>query len=166
MSDDQSQARWFRVQAIGHVLRSGAPHTDPNAFYDPDLETILTILPRWEPALAGIEEYSHLIVVFWLDQAKRARTPRVHRPEGRQEMPDVGLLATRTPRRPNPLGISTPRLLRREANTLWVHGIDAWPGTPILDIKGYTPRDDVHPDATVPDWLLQLWDFHDRERGD
>jgi tRNA (Thr-GGU) A37 N-methylase len=58
-----------------------------------------------------------------------------------------------------------PRLLRREGTTLWVTGIDAWPGTPILDIKGYNPRDDLRPDATVPDWLAALWQAHDIERN-
>lgn len=156
--------RWFRVQAIGHVQRPDAAVPDHDAFYDPNRETALVMLPRWEAALTGIEEYSHLIVVFWLDQARRARNSHTLQPEGRDDLPEVGLFATRTPRRPNPLGISTPRLLRREGNTLWVTGIDAWPGTPILDLKGYAPRDDHHPEATVPDWLLRLWDIHDRER--
>ncbi|MGH2614493.1 MAG: TrmO family methyltransferase domain-containing protein, partial [Thermomicrobiales bacterium] len=83
----------------------------------------------------------------------------------REGLPEVGLIATRTPRRPNPIGVAAPRLLRREENTLWVSGIDAWPGTPILDIKGYTPRDDLRPDATVPEWLTTLWALHDAERG-
>jgi tRNA (Thr-GGU) A37 N-methylase len=74
------------------------------------------------------------------------------------------MFATRTPRRPNPLGVAAPRLLRREGDTVWVTGIDAWPGTPILDIKGYTPRDDLRPDASVPEWLETLWAFHDAER--
>ena len=80
-------------------------------------------------------------------------------------MPEVGAFATRTPQRPNPIGLATPRLLRRDGLTLWVIGFDAWPGTPILDLKGYTPRDDVHADATVPDWLQRLWSLHDDERG-
>jgi tRNA (Thr-GGU) A37 N-methylase len=71
----------------------------------------------------------------------------------------------RAPQRPNPLDISAPRLLRRAGCTLWVSGIDAWPGTPILDIKGYAPRDDLRQDATVPDWLERLWSAHDAERG-
>lgn len=163
--EGERDTRWFRVQAIGSVERPGDEVPEGDAFYDPDRETALVIRPRWEQALTGIEEYSHLIVLFWLDQAKRARAPRLLRPEGRAELPSVGLFATRTPRRPNPIGISTPRLLRREGTTLWVRGIDAWPGTPIVDIKGYTPRDDHHPDATVPAWLLQLWEIHDRERA-
>ena len=123
------------------------------------------ILPRWEAALAGIEAYSHLLVIVWLDRARRARVARQQQPEGRAALPPVGLFATRTPRRPNPLGVATPRLLRREGRTLWVSGIDAWPGTPILDLKGYSPRDELHPEATVPDWLSSLWAIHDAERG-
>ncbi len=156
--------RWFRVQAIGHVRRPGACAPDPDAYYDPLAETALEVLPRWAPALEGIEGYSHLVVIFWLDRARRARTLRAIHPERREDLPEVGLFATRSPVRPNPLGICTPRLLRRDGNTLWVRGIDAWPGTPILDIKGYAPRDDHHADATVPAWLETLWAMHDREQ--
>lgn len=163
-SHDTSPTRWFRVQAIGSVARPGSDAVDSDAFYDPDMETALHILPRWADAIDGIEEYSHLIVVFWLDRARRARRARRIRAEGRPDMPEVGALATRTPVRPNPIGLATPRLLRREGLTLWVTGIDAWPGTPILDLKGYTPRDDVHLDATVPGWLQRLWALHDEER--
>lgn len=156
--------RWFRVQPIGYVRRPGASDPDPEAFFEPWPETALEILPRWAPALDGIEEYSHLYVITWLDRAPRARKARARVPEGRDGLPEVGFFATRTPRRPNPIGISAPRLLRRVEATLWVSGIDAWPGTPILDIKGYTPRDDLRPEATVPDWLEALWAAHDAER--
>ena len=156
--------QWFRVQAIGSVDRPGAETSDLDAYYDPNVETALRILPRWAEALNGLEAYSHLIVVLWLDRAKRAREASQVRPEGRADMPEVGTFATRTPRRPNPIGLSTPRLVRRDGPTLWVTGIDAWPGTPILDIKGYTPRDDLRFDASVPDWLSRLWQIHDSER--
>ena len=161
--DGTAQTRWFRIQAIGAVVRPGQEWSDLDGFYDPATESTLEILPRWADALDGLEEYSHLVVVCWLDRAKRAPRGFRLRPERRAEMPEVGALATRTPQRPNPIGLSTPRLVRREGATLWVTGIDAWPGTPILDIKGYTPRDDVRPDAAVPDWLQRLWEIHDRE---
>jgi tRNA-Thr(GGU) m(6)t(6)A37 methyltransferase TsaA len=157
--------RWFRVQPIGYVRRPGVTQPDPEAFYDPATETALDVLPRWADALDGIDEYSHLLVVFWLDRARRARKARRQHPEGRAVLPEVGFFATRSPRRPNPIGLSTPRLLRREGNTLWVSGIDAWPSTPILDIKGYTPRDDLRAEATVPEWLERLWASHDAERS-
>jgi tRNA (adenine37-N6)-methyltransferase len=165
MTEGEQWPRWFRVQPIGYVRRPDDPEPDPEAFYNPWAESALDILPRWGDALTGIEEFSHLFVIVWLDRARRARKSRAHVPEGRDGLPEVGLFATRTPRRPNPLGVNAPRLLRREGNTLWVTGIDAWPGTPILDIKGYAPRDDLRPDATVPEWLTTLWAWHDEERG-
>jgi tRNA-Thr(GGU) m(6)t(6)A37 methyltransferase TsaA len=161
----RGDTRWFRVQSIGVVRRPGMADPDSETYYDPWAETALDILPRWADALDGIERYSHLFVIFWLDRVRRVRAARPFRPEGRADMPEVGLFATRSPIRPNPIGVSTPRLLRREGATLWVSGIDAWPGTPILDLKGYTPRDDVRPEATVPEWLEALWALHDAERN-
>src|SRR5687768_18522018 len=120
--DASGQTRWLRVRAIGTVAGPGLETRDRDGYYDPDGETALQILPRWADALEGLEQYSHLIVVCWLDQAARPRTGYRLRPEGRAEMPEVGALATRTPRRPNPIGLSTPRLLRRDGATLWVTG--------------------------------------------
>jgi len=79
-------------------------------------------------------------------------------------LPPVGLFATRTPRRPNPIGLSIVRLVAQEGNRLRVTGLDAWPGTPILDLKGYTTRDNLRPEATDPSWLEALWQMHDAER--
>ena len=87
------------------------------------------------------------------------------RPEGREDVPAVGFFATRTPRRPNPIGIGCPRLIRRDGRDLHVGGLDAWDGTPVLDLRGYYPRDEQRPDATVPEWLTTLWQQHDAERA-
>jgi tRNA-Thr(GGU) m(6)t(6)A37 methyltransferase TsaA len=158
--------RRFSVKSIGTVRRENVPPPDEGEFYDPFQETVLEIDPGWESALAGLEGFSHLVVIFFLDQAKRPRKPGPARAaEDWAEANPVGLFATRTPRRPNPIGLSCPRLIRREGNRLIVSGIDAWPGTPILDIKGYYPRDEQRLDATVPDWLTSLWEKHDQERG-
>ena len=154
----------FEVRPIGIVTRPGG-ESAPGAFFDPDQESIIVIDPVLEAALTGIEEYSHLIVLFWLDRAERPEaSPALRRPEGREEMPEVGLFATRSPNRPNPVGMACPRLLPREGNRLVVRGIDAWDQTPVIDIKGYTPRDDIRADATVPAWLNRLWELHDAER--
>jgi tRNA-Thr(GGU) m(6)t(6)A37 methyltransferase TsaA len=157
--------RWFRVQAIGTVRRP-EQETAPGEFLDPWAESVLEIEPHWAGGLAGIEGFSHLVVLFHLDRAPRRRsvgTPRAA--EDAAGASRVGFFATRTPKRPNPIGIACPRLLRREGNRLVVAGIDAWDGTPILDLKGYYPRDEDRPDATVPDWLTALWAGHDAERG-
>lgn len=156
--------RWFRVQEIGSIRRSDP--ADEGSWFDPARPAIIRIDPRWEGGLLGIEEFSHVLVLFYLDRAKRRRTvgAPVH-PEGRMEEPAVGFFATRTPRRPNPIGISYPRLIRRDGCDLHVSGIDAWDGTPVIDLKGYYPRDELRPDATVPAWLTELWRRHDAERG-
>lgn len=163
---NQVPPKWHRVQAIGYVRRPGAPDPLPGEFYDPNQETVIEIIPRWADGLAGIEEFSHLVVIFWLDRMPRLRhvKPEISA-ELRAELPPVGFFSTRTPKRPNPIGISCPRLLRRDGNQLVVTGIDAWPGTPVIDIKGYFPRDELRPDATVPAWLSNLWQSHDQGRG-
>lgn len=158
--------RWFRVQAIGTVRRPGTGETRRDEFFDPWQESILEIDERWVDGLIGIEEFSHLVVLFYLDRAERRRTAGEPRQaEDVHGLTPVGFFSTRTPKRPNPIGIACPKLERREGNRLIVHGIDAWDGTPILDIKGYYPRDEQRPDATVPGWLELLWSRHDEERG-
>jgi tRNA-Thr(GGU) m(6)t(6)A37 methyltransferase TsaA len=160
----QPNRRRFRVQSIGTVRRPGTAASEPGAFFDPWQESILEIDPRWAAGLDGLEGFSHLVVLFYLDRQPRRRTvgaPR--RPEDHADTPPVGFFATRTPKRPNPIGIACPRLIRRDGNRLVVAGIDAWDGTPILDVKGYYPRDELRTGATVPDWLLGLWSSHDAD---
>ena len=152
--------KWYRVQAIGYVQRS--PQPGDSDFVDPTETCHLVIDQRWEPGLTGIEEYSHLVVVFWLDRATRRRVAGpLGSAEGNTLLPPVGFFALRTPRRPNPIGIACPRLLGRNGNILEVSGIDAWHNTPIIDIKGYSPRDELRQDAIVPIWLTELWRSHD-----
>ncbi len=103
--------------------------------------------------------------MFYLDRAERRRTAGEPGKRKTHNGLQAGrVLSTRTPKRPNPIGIACPRLLRRDGNRLYVKGIDAWDGTPIIDIKGYYPRDEQRPDATVPGWLELLWQHHDAER--
>ena len=160
-----SFGKWFRVQSIGTIRRDGVD-PDPEAFYDPWVETVIEIDERWVAGLVGLDGFSHLVVLFYLDRAQRRRASgKLRAAEDREDAQRVGFFATRTPKRPNPIGIACPRLLRRDGNRLVVTGIDAWPGTPVLDVKGYYPRDELRPDATVPDWLTDLNARHDAERA-
>ena len=162
--DEIRSPRRFRVQSIGTVRRPGAGEPVPGEFFDPWQESILEIDPRWAAGLDGLEEFSHLVVLFYLDRVARRRTVgKPRKPEDHAETPPVGFFATRTPKRPNPIGIACPRLIRREGNNLVVAGIDAWDGTPILDVKGDYPRDELRSDATVPGWLQRLWSSHDAD---
>ena len=154
--------RRLRVTPIGHV-RPDVAVVDLETYYDPFGEVTLETLPRWAEAPAGLEEYDHPVVIFWFDRARRIRKPHPIVAGGRDGKSQIGLFATRTPRRSNPLGINIPRLLRREGSDLLVIGIDAWPGTPILDFETDAPRDELRPDPTVPDWLKSLLAAHDAE---
>jgi len=130
-------------------------------------ESEIELDPAWAGALDGLDGFSHVWVVWWLDRAPAGDTSaalRVH-PEGREEIPEVGLFATRSPRRPNPIAITAVRLLERLGNRLHVVGLDACVGSPILDLKPYLRRGDLIPDATMPAWLDHLWQLHDQERS-
>lgn len=98
-----------------------------------EAEGVLELLPECEPGLADIEGFSHLYVLWVFDRVSgydlTAMPPSDNRPHG--------VFATRSPRRPNPIGLTVVRLLRREGSRLHVRGVDMLDGTPILDIKPY-----------------------------
>jgi tRNA-Thr(GGU) m(6)t(6)A37 methyltransferase TsaA len=107
-------------------------------------------------ALEGIAEFSHLFVLFWLHEvmSKERKTLKVH-PRGREDLPLLGVFATRTKLRPNPIGLTLVELLKVEDNILTVRGLDAFDETPVLDLK---PFDfwDMAKDAKVPQWWAKL----------
>jgi tRNA (adenine37-N6)-methyltransferase len=98
-----------------------------------DAEGTLEILAEYEPGLADIDGFSHLFVVWVFDRAEGydlvSTPPSDDRPHG--------LFATRSPRRPNPIGLTVVELVRRDGPVLHVRGVDMLDGTPILDIKPY-----------------------------
>ena len=112
----------------------------------------VVVAERWAPALEGLEEFSHVIVLFWLDRVHKDVSLRV-RPRGRRDMAPVGLFATRTPVRPNPIGLRVVELVSREGNGLTVRGLDALDESPVLDIKPYLPRGDCVAQARIPQWM-------------
>jgi tRNA-Thr(GGU) m(6)t(6)A37 methyltransferase TsaA len=90
-------------------------------------------------ALSDLSSFSHLWVIFWFHQADGWR-PKVLPPRSDEKR---GVLATRSPHRPNPLGLSVLALERIERTTLHVRGVDMLDGTPVLDVKPYVPYADV-----------------------
>jgi len=107
-------------------------------------------------ALDGLGEFSHIKVLYWMHQVAAGEMPMKVHPMGKQELPLVGIFATRSPRRPNPVGETTVRLLQRQGNILKVEGLDAIDGTPVIDIKPYVPEYDSAAKATVPQWIANL----------
>ena len=107
------------------------------------------------PALEGIEEWSHLYVIFWLDRVRQTAEPQLcHQSSG------AGIFAARSPIHPNPIGLTLVELVKREGNELWVRGLDAYDGTPVMDVKPYPDwehgRFIVVTDFEVPGWLTEI----------
>src|SRR3990172_657082 len=125
----------------------------------------LEIYAEFEPALEGIDGYSHLFVLAYFDRLRPDQIgplqlkPRrlVNRGFKLEDLPLLGVFALDSPTRPNPIGLTLVRLIKREGRRLFVKGLDYFDGTPILDIKGYRPeyRTDEY---ALPDWYLKCMD--------
>ena len=139
----------WKMQPIGYIRSAytetkqipkglGTVHT---------MEGVLQVLPQYESGLQDIEGFSHLIIIWIFHKAKEyeliVKTPADGCPHG--------VFATRSPSRPNPIGLTTVELLRREGNLLYLKGIDMLDGTPVIDIKPYTSS--VPIEQTRRGWL-------------
>jgi tRNA-Thr(GGU) m(6)t(6)A37 methyltransferase TsaA len=125
----------FTSQPIGFV---SSPYKHPREVpkglgAKHEAEGVLKILPEFEAGLTDIEGFSHLFVIWEFDRSRGfgllGSPPSDNRPHG--------VFATRSPRRPNPIGLTVVELRRREGAELHVRGVDMLDGTPILDIKPY-----------------------------
>jgi tRNA-Thr(GGU) m(6)t(6)A37 methyltransferase TsaA len=125
----------------------------------------LEIYPEFAPALEGIDGYSHLFVLAYIDRLRPEQIgPLQVKPRGLlrkgfklEELPLVGVFALDSPTRPNPIGLTLVRLIKREGNRLFVEGLDLFDGTPILDIKGYNQGYRAESYA-LPRWYSRFMD--------
>jgi tRNA (adenine37-N6)-methyltransferase len=106
--------------------------------------------------LQGLDEFSHVEVVFLFDRAaERDDYTGPRRPRGRADLPEVGVFCDRGPRRPNRIGVTTCAVVAAAGRTLRVRGLDAVVGTPVLDIKP-AMREFTVTDITQPEWVGRL----------
>lgn len=110
----------------------------------------IIVKKEFAKALDGIEDFSHVHIIFWLHNITSERPLTVTF----ENLP-VGVFATRTPVHPNPLGLTLVELVTRKENILWVKGLDADDGTPVLDIKPYP--DWSHGLTVVTDFRIPQW---------
>ena len=117
----------------------------------------LEIFDPWVALLDGIEGFSHVLVIYWphLMDPVRRNLKKVH-PMGRKDLPKQGIFATRSPARPNPVLVSAVALTGREKNTLFVKGLEAVDGSPIIDVKPYVESYDGPVNAKVPQWMARI----------
>ena len=141
---DMEPIGFVKTKAVGKEVR------------DRSLISQIVFREELAEALEGIQDFSHLFVLFWLhkmsDEDKRIMKVR---PRGRRDMPLLGVFATRTPHRPNPIGLTRVKLLGVEGNVVTVQGLDAFDGTPVLDIKPFDSWDTTE-DFKVPEWWMKL----------
>jgi len=118
-----------------------------------DLSRVL-IFPQFCVGLEGLTNFSHIIILYWFhlrDNEKERSTLQVV-PRRHPRAPKVGVFASRSPSRPNPIGLCVVELTKIEGCTLFVKGLDAVEGSSIIDVKPYISRANSIPDATVPKW--------------
>ncbi|HYK37433.1 tRNA (N6-threonylcarbamoyladenosine(37)-N6)-methyltransferase TrmO [Alloacidobacterium sp.] len=141
----------FAAEPIGYV---SSPYKDTASIpkglnTKHDAEGVLRILREFEAGLTDIEGFSHLFVIWQFDRSHdfelMGSPPFDERPHG--------VFATRSPRRPNPIGLTVVELLRRENSDLHVRGVDMLDGTPILDIKPYMSS--IPADKLRRGWLAE-----------
>lgn len=137
------------LKAIGTV-RSEIKERGRDDAHDVVVEIVLN--PALTEGLENLEEFSHIIVIYYMHKTHRPFPLKVH-PRYRTLPTPIGVFASRSPDRPNPIGKSTVRLLERRGNVLKVRGLDAIDGTPVLDIKPYIPGIDAVANTRVPRWM-------------
>lgn len=141
----------IRLTPIGFV-KNGVKEPRFGGFADSVSEVV--VKPQFAQALKGIDDYSHVIIVYWMDRVKERVI--THRPQGNPNVPIVGIFACRCPQRPNPIAITTVKLLSRKGNRIVVKGLDVLDGTPVIDIKPFWPQYDVAENWKIPDWVNRL----------
>jgi tRNA-Thr(GGU) m(6)t(6)A37 methyltransferase TsaA len=133
----------FQLYPVGKVDKTGRA-------------TQLRIFGRYADALKGLEGFSHVFVLYWFDRndtPEKRSVLQVH-PRGDRRNPLTGVFATRAPVRPNLIALSLCKIVSVKGNVVEVERIDAFDGSPILDLKPYIPSiDSVSKDIQLPGWL-------------
>jgi tRNA-Thr(GGU) m(6)t(6)A37 methyltransferase TsaA len=151
----------FEFRPVG-VVSTDTPDNQVKEMSD-ELQATLEVFPEYQDALDGLDGFSHIFVLTYLHKLRpeqigplRVRPRRFLRAGIRlEELPLIGVFAIESPTRPNPIGLSLVRLLRREGRKLVVQGLDVFNGTPILDIKPYTESYRVD-QYDLAEWNRQL----------
>ena len=138
---EEATAKRFILKPVGWVHKESG-------------RTTLVLNKELEPALLGLDGYSHVWVLWWFDRndtPEKRSTLQVH-PRGNPNNPLTGVFACRAPVRPNLIALTLCRVLAVRDNVVEVETIDAFANTPILDLKPYIPGYDTAK-ASIPDWL-------------
>jgi tRNA-Thr(GGU) m(6)t(6)A37 methyltransferase TsaA len=154
MARTAESKRWY-VEEVGTVVSGRDEAIDDEWGL---VESRIELTSGFGPAaLAGLEGFSHVEVVFLFDRVDPRSVCRgARRPRGNPDWPEVGIFAQRAKDRPNRLGLCTCELVGVADDTLEVRGLDAIDGTPVLDIKPYMSEFAPHHAVRQPPWSHEL----------
>jgi tRNA-Thr(GGU) m(6)t(6)A37 methyltransferase TsaA len=142
----------FTVKPIGYVC-SKIKWTPRHEYNWDGIVSEIVVDRSLTEALYRLDESSHIIVICWMHKAVNPdKVAFKVSYKGDPKKPLVGLFASRSPHRPNPVGQKLVRLLKLKDNVIQVEGLDAVDGTPVIDIKPYIPGYDSVAEATMPPW--------------
>lgn len=131
----------FKMTPIGYVKKT-------------DDRTTIVLDKKYQDGLLGLDQWSHVQVIWWFDQndtPQRRAVLQVH-PRGNPQNPLTGVFACRAPVRPNLIALSLCKLLSVKDNVVQIETIDAFDGTPVLDLKPFAPGVDAASGVKVPNW--------------
>ncbi|MHA2297929.1 MAG: tRNA (N6-threonylcarbamoyladenosine(37)-N6)-methyltransferase TrmO [Candidatus Hodarchaeales archaeon] len=135
----------YKIVPIGHVKRN-------------DDEIYLIILDPFIPALKQLDHFSHLQVLWWADKHDNEKSRNIMQttPPYGENPPVTGIFATRAEYRPNPIALTTAKILdvNHKEGLVKVQNIDALDSTPVIDLKGYFPVCDRVKEAFIPKWIV------------
>ena len=141
----------FSLKPIGHVA-ADASHEE---LRHRTAVSKIIIDRKYARGLKDLEGFSHMYVLFLLHEVPKWKGSLTVHPRGRTDLGMRGIFATRSPHRPNPIALTLVRLLSKRGRVLTVKGLDAYDGTPVLDLKPYD-RHDSTPRPRVPLWWREL----------
>lgn len=145
------------MKPIGYVKNNVENRKDVS--WGEDVSSII-LNEEYYGGLKGLEEFTHVTIIYYLDKAKFDREKHLQRrPQNREDMPLVGIFSQRGKDRPNQIGMTSVQIVSVSKNCLMVKGLDAIDGTPILDIKPYYPVYDQK-NAKVPEWVDRLMEHY------
>ena len=144
----------FYFQPIGYVDTPIKKMVDENWG---NVESKIVIKKEYENGTEGLDQFSHAIIITFLHPANFDKLQHLQRhPQGRKDLPEIGIFSQRAKHRPNPIGITAVKIIGLNKGCLIVKGLDAIDGTPVIDIKPYYPQYDRIEETIVPWWVEHL----------
>jgi len=165
------QSKPIMIRPIGYVHTSYSD-IEVSQSWPRGVSGYIEILPEYLDGLRGLEDFSHVIILAWLHKVTeenrhvlKVRYRRLTRAGiNLEELPEVGVFTSDSPHRPNPLAVTIARVREVKGNIIQVDGLDLYDGTPVLDLRAYTPSYSIK-DFTIPPWYQRLLEKVDRWRG-